>query len=67
LQEAVIDTIVAKVQGVPGDDRCVLLLGYPDQMEEMMRAANPGVLGVTRLFISSVSNITCCCSRCQPS
>jgi SpoVK/Ycf46/Vps4 family AAA+-type ATPase len=25
---AVIDTLVAKVQGVPGDDRCVLMLGY---------------------------------------
>jgi SpoVK/Ycf46/Vps4 family AAA+-type ATPase len=24
---AVIDTIVAKVQGLPGEDRCVLLLG----------------------------------------
>jgi hypothetical protein len=29
----VIDAIVAKVQGVPGDDRCVLLLGYQEQME----------------------------------
>jgi hypothetical protein len=27
LQVAVVDTIVAKVQGVPEDDRCVLLLG----------------------------------------
>lgn len=43
LQEAVIDTIVAKVQGVPGDDRCVLLLGYKEQMETMMREANPGL------------------------
>jgi hypothetical protein len=43
LQEAVIDTIVAKVQGVAGDDRCVLLLGYKDQMETMMREANPGL------------------------
>jgi hypothetical protein len=32
-QVAVIDTIVAKVQGVPGDDRCVLLLGYKEEME----------------------------------
>ena len=37
------DTIVARVQGVPGDDRCVLLLGYEDQMREMLRKANPGL------------------------
>lgn len=43
LQEAVIDTIVAKVQGVAGDDRCVLLLGYQDDMETMMREANSGL------------------------
>ncbi|GFR50032.1 hypothetical protein Agub_g12193 [Astrephomene gubernaculifera] len=40
---AVIDTLVARVQGVPGDDRCVLLLGYEEQMEAMMREANPGL------------------------
>lgn len=34
---AVIDTIVAEVQGVAGDDRCVLLLGYEDQMCEMFQ------------------------------
>jgi hypothetical protein len=33
LQESVINTIVARVQGVPGDDRCVLMLGYTEQME----------------------------------
>lgn len=43
LQTAVIDTIVAMVQGIPGDDRCVLLLGYPEPMEVMMREANPGL------------------------
>lgn len=34
---AVIDTIVAEVQSVPGEDRCVLLLGYKLQMEEMFQ------------------------------
>ncbi|KAL4812011.1 P-loop containing nucleoside triphosphate hydrolase protein [Aspergillus spinulosporus] len=40
---AVIDTIVAEVQGVPGDDRCVLLLGYEEQMREMFQNVNPGL------------------------
>ena len=40
---AVIDTIVAEVQSVPGDDRCVLLLGYQSQMEDMMQNTNPGL------------------------
>ena len=40
---AVIDTIVAEVQSVPGDDRCVLLLGYKDQMENMFQNVNPGL------------------------
>ncbi|KAK4141737.1 helicase required for RNAi-mediated heterochromatin assembly 1 [Dichotomopilus funicola] len=40
---AVIDTIVAEVQSVPGDDRCVLLLGYTAQMEDMFQNVNPGL------------------------
>lgn len=44
---AVIDTIVAEIQSVPGEDRCVLLLGYEDQMIEMFRNVNPGL---TRRF-----------------
>ncbi|KAF7863083.1 hypothetical protein EAF04_007166 [Stromatinia cepivora] len=44
---AVIDTIVAEVQSVPGDDRCVLLLGYEDKMLEMFQNVNPGL---TRRF-----------------
>jgi hypothetical protein len=40
---AVIDTIVSEVQNVPGDDRCVLLLGYKEQMEDMMQKVNPGL------------------------
>jgi hypothetical protein len=42
-KSAVIDTIVAEVQSTPGDDRCVLLLGYKDQMEEMLQNVNPGL------------------------
>ena len=37
---AVIDTIVAEVQNVPGDDRCVLLLGYKDKMEAMFQVCS---------------------------
>ncbi|KAI9668499.1 MAG: hypothetical protein M1829_005377 [Trizodia sp. TS-e1964] len=40
---AVIDTIVAEIQSVPGEDRCVLMLGYEDQMEEMFQNVNPGL------------------------
>ncbi|KAF7316838.1 hypothetical protein HMN09_00417100 [Mycena chlorophos] len=40
---AVIDTIVAEVQSNPGDDRCVLLLGYEDKMLEMFQNVNPGL------------------------
>lgn len=40
---AVIDTLVAEIQSVPGDDRCVLLLGYHDEMETMLRDANSGL------------------------
>jgi hypothetical protein len=37
---AVIDTIVAEVQSTPGEDRCVLLLGYKDQMIEMFQVCH---------------------------
>ncbi|KAI9676184.1 MAG: hypothetical protein M1817_000929 [Caeruleum heppii] len=40
---AVIDTMVAEVQSVPGEDRCVLLLGYREQIEEMFQNVNPGL------------------------
>lgn len=40
---AVIDTIVAEVQSTPGEDRCVLLLGYKEQMEAMFEKVNPGL------------------------
>ncbi|KAL2044224.1 hypothetical protein N7G274_002929 [Stereocaulon virgatum] len=40
---AVVDTIVAEVQSTPGEDRCVLLLGYKEKLEEMFRNTNPGL------------------------
>ena len=40
---AVVNTIVAEVQSTPGEDRCVLLLGYKDEMENMLRDVNPGM------------------------
>jgi hypothetical protein len=40
---AVIDTIVAEVQGSAGEDRCILLVGYERQMRELFRKANPGL------------------------
>lgn len=40
---AVIDTIVAEIQSVPGEDRCVLLLGYEDKIIEMFQNVNPGL------------------------
>ena len=46
-KSAVVDTIVAEVQSTPGEDRCVLLLGYKDQMEQMFQNVNPGL---TRRF-----------------
>ena len=40
---AAVDTIVSTVHSTPGDDRCVLLLGYQDQMEVMLQNVNPGL------------------------
>lgn len=39
----IIDTIVAEVSGEPGEDRCVILCGYPQQMREMYANCNPGL------------------------
>jgi hypothetical protein len=46
---AVIDTIVAKVQNTPGEDLCVLLLGYKEPVEEMLNNCNPGLARRFRL------------------
>ena len=39
----IVDTIVSEVQSTPGEDRSVLLLGYPEQMEKMLQKVNPGM------------------------
>ena len=41
---AVVDTLVEQVQGRrAGDDRAVVLLGYKEEMENMMKNVNPGL------------------------
>jgi DNA replication protein DnaC len=42
-RQGIIDTLVAEVQGNPGDDRAVLLLGYKEPMMEMLAHSNPGL------------------------
>ncbi|KAK3983876.1 cbxX protein [Cladorrhinum sp. PSN332] len=39
----VIDTLVAMVQGVPGEDRCIILVGYEDKICSMFHNVNPGL------------------------
>lgn len=40
---SVLDTIVANVQGDSNEDRCILLLGYEDKMNNMFKNMNPGL------------------------
>jgi hypothetical protein len=42
-QTAVIDTLVAVFQNIPGKDRYIILIGYPKQIEEMFLNSNPGL------------------------
>ncbi|KAG7091804.1 hypothetical protein E1B28_008207 [Marasmius oreades] len=42
-KEDVIDSLVSGIQNMPGDDQCVLLLGYEEEMFEMFENANPGL------------------------
>lgn len=39
----VIDTLVAMVQGAPGEDRCIILVGYEDKIGNMFQNVNPGL------------------------
>lgn len=38
-----IDVLISKIHNRPGEDRCVILIGYPDMIEEMFQKANPGL------------------------
>jgi len=42
-QRAIIDTLVANISGKPGEDRCVILVGSEDGMEQLFREKNPGL------------------------
>ncbi|KAJ5371897.1 hypothetical protein N7517_003903 [Penicillium concentricum] len=37
------DILVAELDNSPGSDRCVILLGYQERMQEMFRKSNPGL------------------------
>lgn len=43
--KAIIDTLVERVSGSPGEDRAVILLGYEEEMRKMIEgpACNPGL------------------------
>ena len=42
-RQEVIDTIVGEVQNKPGEDLCVIMCGYRNEMEDLIRDANPGL------------------------
>ncbi|KAH8587115.1 P-loop containing nucleoside triphosphate hydrolase protein [Bisporella sp. PMI_857] len=42
-RQAIVDTLVAGIQNVPGEDRCVILLGYEDKMRDFITKSNPGL------------------------
>ncbi|OJI82018.1 hypothetical protein ASPTUDRAFT_750143 [Aspergillus tubingensis CBS 134.48] len=40
---AVVDTLVTNTSNEPGDDRCIILIGYPDPMKAFFNNSNPGL------------------------
>lgn len=42
-REGVINTLVEQIQGSPGEDRAVVMLGYREDMETMIKNSNPGL------------------------
>ncbi|KAG9246867.1 P-loop containing nucleoside triphosphate hydrolase protein [Calycina marina] len=42
-RKAIVTTLVGGIQNVPGEDRCVILIGYEDKMRKLLEDANPGL------------------------
>ncbi|KAL2074933.1 hypothetical protein VTL71DRAFT_8713 [Oculimacula yallundae] len=42
-RQGITDTLVSEIKSEPGEDRCILLLGYDSEMEEMLQNSNPGL------------------------
>lgn len=42
-RQGIIDTLVSMVSNAPGEDRCVILMGHPDEMKQLLSSANPGL------------------------
>ncbi|PKK51390.1 hypothetical protein CI102_3780 [Trichoderma harzianum] len=41
-RKGIVDTIVANVDNEPGNNRCIILMGYEGRMKEFYRNTNPG-------------------------
>ena len=42
-RKGVIDTLVAQISGLPGEDRSVIIAGYPDKLKDMFLQSNSGL------------------------
>ncbi|KAI8962711.1 P-loop containing nucleoside triphosphate hydrolase protein [Daldinia sp. FL1419] len=42
-RQGIVDTIVAHTDNEPGNNRCIILMGYPARMKEFFRKTNPGL------------------------
>jgi len=42
-KQCAVNTIVENIHGTPGEDICVILLGYKDKMDELFSKSNPGL------------------------
>ncbi|ETS80636.1 hypothetical protein PFICI_08165 [Pestalotiopsis fici W106-1] len=42
-RQEVVDTLVGEVQNKPGEDLCIIMCGYEEEMRDFLREANPGL------------------------